>query len=617
MCGIAGLLSPNPPARDLAGRVGPLMRTRGPDAFGEWSGRLGRSWLSLLHARLAIIDLDPRANQPFVAEGCVLAFNGEIYNYRELRDELAAAGHRFATRSDTEVLVHAWRQWGEGCFARLEGMWALALYDERREVLVLSRDPFGEKPLYWTMAGGALAFASEVKYLPGLTGHSLTPDHTQLRRYLVNGYRALCKQPATFFADVAELPAGTFAVIEAPAAPSPRSYWQLDFAPAAMERRDAEAGAAERLQRAVELRLRADVPVAFCLSGGVDSTVLAGIAAKRCGQRIHAFSIVDSDPRYDERDNIGSVVADLGCDSHVVHTTRDGFLDRLARQVAYHDAPVATISYYVHEFLSEAIAAHGYKVAISGTGADELFTGYHDHYVFWLAQMADRPDFASLLADWRAGYGATVRNPLLRDPHNFVRDPRERGHIYLDRATFDGLLREPFAEDFFEQEYCADTLRNRMLNELRHEVVPVILHEDDLDSMAWSVENRSPYLDRELARFLFTVPTEHLVHDGMAKWLLRAAGEGVVPDGVRLDRRKRGFNASIDSLLDRGDPQVRERLLAPGPIFDIVDRDRFRTFLDGDMSDNARSKFLFSFVSARLFLETDLASGRRPRAEAA
>ncbi|MBM3559519.1 MAG: asparagine synthase [Alphaproteobacteria bacterium] len=384
-----------------------------------------------------------------------------------------------------------------------------------------------------------------------------------------------------------------------------------------MTRREAEVGAAERLARAVELRLRADVPIAFCLSGGVDSSVLAGIAAKRCGQRIHTFSVVDADPRYDERDNIAATVAALGCDSHIVHTSRDGFLDRLARQVAYHDAPVATISYYVHEFLSEAIAAHGYKVAISGTGADELFTGYHDHYVFWLAQMSGRANFAALLADWRSGYGATVRNPLLQDPLAFARNPAERGHIYLDRTIFNSLLREPLAEDFFEVSYSGDTLRNRMLNELHHEVVPVILHEDDLDSMAWSVENRSPYLDRELARFLFTVPTEYLVRDGLAKWLLRAAGAGIVPDSVRLDRRKRGFNASIDSLLDRDDAEVRERLLSPGPIFDIVDRGRLAAFLDSDMSDNAQSKFLFSFASARLFLETDLASGRVPRAEAA
>ena len=198
-----------------------------------------------------------------------------------------------------------------------------------------------------------------------------------------------------------------------------------------------------------------------------------------------------------------------------------------------------TISYYVHDFLSEAIAARGYKVAISGTGADELFTGYYDHYGFWLAAMADRPDFETLLADWRAGYGSVVRNPVLRDPATFRRNPDERSHIYLDRDVFNALLREPLDEDFIETRYTADTLRNRMLNELKHESVPVILREDDLDSMRHSIENRSPYLDRELARFLFTVPPEHLIHDGMPKWLLRAAGAGVVPDAVRLDRRKR------------------------------------------------------------------------------
>lgn len=611
MCGIAGILGRTLNAAETA-TVQRLLRQRGPDAAGVWQGTMRGTPLTLIHTRLSIIDLDRRADQPFVTERCVVVFNGEIYNYRELRAELVARGARFTTDSDTEVLAAAYAEWGAGCVDRFEGMWAFALFDRGDETLLLSRDPFGEKPLYHTLAPGALAFASEAKALPALTGVPLTPNRRQLQRYLVNGYKALYKQPATWFEAVDELPAASSATLTAVAAPQPQRYWDLVYAPRPMSLAEAEDGARDRVRRALELRLRADVPVAFCLSGGVDSSVLACLAARDFGQQIHAFSVIDSDARYDETDNIDVTVAALGCDHHIVRTSPNGFLNRLARQVAYHDAPVATISYYVHDFLSEAIAEHGYKVAISGTGADELFTGYYDHYGYWLAAMADRPDFDTLLEEWRGGYGAVVRNPVLKDPLTFARNPAERGHIYLDRAIFNAQLREPLDEDFFEADYTPDTLRNRMLNELRHESVPVILHEDDRDSMRHSVENRSPYLDRELATFLFSVPPEHLIHDGMPKWLLRNAGAGTVPDAVRLDRRKRGFNASIDSLLDRRDAETRERLLAPGPIFDIVDRDAFTAIMDRDMTENSFSKFLFSFVSAKLFLESDLASGREP-----
>lgn len=619
MCGIAGSFGADIPDPDRIRGTLALMRHRGPDAEGVWSGVVGRNNVTLLHSRLSIIDLDPRANQPFVDGDNVLVYNGELYNYLELRTELEARGHVFRTRSDTEVLHHAWREWGLACTERFEGMWAFALIDLGAGRLVLSRDRFGEKPLHYLRREGTVYFGSEVKLLAALSGAAPAVDAKQLRRYLVNGYRSLYKQPATFFEDVHELPAGASACLREPGPVDARRYWRLSCAPRPMTRDEAVAGVRERVEEALRLRLRADVPLAFCLSGGVDSSALAAVAVGKFDADVHAFSIVDGDERYDESENIQATVDALQCRHHVIRTSTEGFLDRMSDLVAYHDAPVATISYYVHAFLSEAIGAAGYKVAVSGTGADELFTGYYDHYGLWLAEMNGRigpgAGFERLIEEWRGGYGSFVRNPVLRDPLAFLRDPGERSHIYLDRETFNSLLVDPLDEDFFEERFVDDPLRNRMLNELFHEVVPVILHEDDRNSMRWSVENRSPYLDRNLAEFLYTVPGEHLIRDGYAKSLLRDAVAGVLPDKVRLDKRKRGFNASIDSLLDRRDPEVVDRLLADGPVFDVVKRDAFARFLDGDMTENSFSKFLFGFVSAKLFLESDLASGTmRPRA---
>ena len=603
MCGIAGSIGPAGPDRAAVDTTLALMGRRGPDACGTIEQPLADLTVRLLHTRLSIIDLDPRSNQPFEADDCVITFNGEIYNFVELRRELAEAGEHFATTSDTEVLVKAYRRWGTACFDRLEGMWAFALVDRREGALVLARDRFGEKPLYLFRAGDTLYFGSEIKFLAALSGHRPAVDLTQVRRFLAGGYRALFRHAASFFGDVTELPAGTFVKLTGPQVPPPTRYWALSFRPRAMTRADAVAGVRERLLQAVALRLRADVPVAFCLSGGVDSGVLVSLAVRQLGCEAHTFSIVDRDPRYDERTNIAATVGALGCRNTQITLDHSGFLGRLEELVGAHDAPVITISYVVHAMLSQAIHRAGYKIALSGTGADELFTGYYDHYGFWLAAMAERDDYPKLLEDWRAGYGRFVRNPTLRNPETFRRNPDDRSHLTLSRALAEPMLVEPLAEDFAETPYTGDVLRNRMLNELFFEVVPVILHEDDRNSMWYSVENRSPYLDRALAEFVFSIPTELLVADGSLKWLLREAAAGVLPDSVRRDRQKRGFNASIDTLLDRADPDVRDRLLSPGPIFDVVRRSAFETFLDGDMTDNERSKFLFSFVSARLFLD--------------
>jgi asparagine synthase (glutamine-hydrolysing) len=271
--------------------------------------------------------------------------------------------------------------------------------------------------------------------------------------------------------------------------------------------------------------------------------------------------------------------------------------------IAARGAPVATVSYFVHARLMEAIAEAGYKVAISGTGADELYSGYYDHALFWLAGQAGRPDFDALVAKWRAGMGAHVRNPALRDPLAFVRDACARGHLTDGRDAGAALLTQPFTEGLPEIAYTGDALRNRMLNELRHESVPVILAEDDRNAMRVSVENRSPFLDRALADFLLTVPTEHLSRCGRMKAVLRDSVAGLLPDQVRLDARKRGFNAAILSLLDPADRTTRDRLLAPGPIFEIVRRDSLEALLARDFGDAGLAKVLFGFVAARLFLD--------------
>lgn len=607
MCGLAGYLGPSPPDSRRVAACLELMKRRGPDhqEARHWLTPDGRH-LSLLHARLSIIDLAEHASQPFRVGRRWIVFNGELYNYLELRRLLAAEGRAFATDSDTEVLLTALDQWGPAALDRCEGMWAFAAYDEQSGELMLARDRFGEKPLHLYRAlDGGLYFASEAKFLACLAGRRFAANGRQLRRFLVNGYKSLYKTADTFLEGVRELPRAHTLVLRPGGSTEEAPYWRFEHRPEpAMSYAEAVAGARERLVRAVELRLRSDVPLAFCLSGGIDSNALAGIARNVFGYDVHGFTIVNDDERYDETALVDLVVGRQRLRHTAVPVQTDDFVARLRTLVRQHDAPVYTISYYAQWLLHQAMAEQGYHIAVSGTGADELFTGYYDHHAWYLQAVRDDPAlFAEAEANWLAHIKPIVRNPVLQNPRVFVDDPGERRHIYLDNDRYRGFLVEDWAEAFEEESFTAEPLRNRMLNEMFHEVVPQILHEDDLNAMYYSIENRSPFLDRPLFEFCLRLPARHLVQGGRAKAVLRDAMRGLVPDEVLDCRRKIGFNADVLSFLDPADPEVRGWLMADSPLWQMVRRERVAELIAQPQLGNGDSKFLFCVVSAKMFLD--------------
>ena len=604
MCGITGFIGRKPvPDERIRATLG-LMKNRGPDyrAFASFT-RNDRHAL-LLHSRLSILDLDPRANQPFVIGDCTLVFNGEIYNYVELREDLRRRGVELRTTSDTEVLLQYYLLYGDRCVEYFEGMWAFAIYDAGKGSLFLSRDRFAEKPLYIMDTPDGLWFGSEIKFLKSLSGEPLAVNERQVLRYLVNGYKSLYKTGETFFHRVEELPFASCMRIEADDRRRAWSYWTPESRIRPMSLEEAVQGVRSHLLESVRIRLRSDVPLAFCLSGGVDSASLVSIAVKEFGSDVSTFSLIDRDERYDESDNMLATIRDVGCRHELIEIPKEEGLPRLKKLVEYHDVPVATTTYYVHSLLSEAIAMRGYRVAFSGTAADELFTGYYDHFLLHLYEMRSRPDYTRYEAEWRERIQTFVRNPVLRNPRLYMEDPGTREHVFDNYAEFRTFTKKAFDEPFTEKRFCDNLLRNRMMNEVFEEATRVILHEDDLNSMMYSIENRSPYLDSRLFAFAYSIPPEHLIHDGYGKYLLREAMKGILNDHVRLDRQKKGFNASIHSVVNLKDPRNLEELLDPAsPIFRLVDREKVAALMKEEWLPNHHSKFLFSFINAKIFLE--------------
>lgn len=607
MCGIAGYFGTESIAEERLQATLPLMCRRGPDQQGHrhWRNAEGRN-AYLLHSRLSIIDLDPRSDQPLRFGTTWIAFNGELYNYVEVRAALWGDGVRFATESDSEVLAAVLDGSGAAGLDRCEGMWAFASYRESDGSLLLSRDRFGEKPLYLLRTGHGIYFGSEIKFITALGGQSLAVDADHLWCYLVNGYKALYKKPRSFFRGVEELPPATALQIDAAGSESSLRYWSPSVAlDDTLSFADAVAETRRRLLRAVEIRLRADVPIAFCMSGGVDSNALISIAKREFGYDVHGFTILNTDERYEERDLVEASVRELGIRHTWVPTTTRDFLPQLRRLIRHHDSPISTITYYAHWLLMRSIHESGYRISVSGTAADELFSGYYDHHLAYFQEVhqTDPLLHQRALEAWSMHVRPVVRNPYLSDPELFIDRPEFRDHIFLDADEFAKFLRFPWAEAFQESHYTPHLLRNRMLNELFHESVPVILHEDDLNAMYYSIENRSPFLDRRLFEFAYTIPTRHLIRDGRAKAVLREAVRGIAPDPVLDSRRKVGFNAPILDFLDVSDATVRAELLGDSPIYEYVRRDRVEQMLARRDLRNSESKFLFNFVNCKIFLE--------------
>ena len=605
MCGIAGVWSKNEPNISRIESSLKLLCHRGPDdqKYKTFKTKNGVRAV-LLFTRLAIIDLDPRANQPMGYGGLWLTFNGEIYNYREIRKELEEQGLDFHTSSDTEVLLKGLYTYGWGILNKLEGMWSIAVYDENTNRLTLCRDRFGEKPLSYIKTTEGIFYSSEVRSLQQLSGKSFVPNKLQLQRFLVNGYKSLYKHNETFFDDVIDVPAKTLLHFNDDGTVNSEVYWKpnleideyIDFDKAVIQSK-------EKLVRSLDLRLRADVPLAFSLSGGVDSVSLVSLAKRELGAHVHGFTIRNSDPRYEEWQLVDKVVKELNLDHTYVDLSSKNFLENLQMLIAHRKNPILTITYYVQWLLMQKISEMGFKVVIGGAGADELYTGYYDHHLFYIASLNGKARQRAI-ESWSLNLKKFIQNPYLSNSNLFINKPDFREHIYLDSDLYKTFLIDNFEEKFNEKKYHHDPLKNRMLNELFEETIPVIMHEEDLNAMHFSIENRSPYLDRDLFETTIKFPTNIMIKNGRAKAILRESVRGIAPDAVINNARKIGFNAPIESLLDLNSSEIQRQILSDSPIFEIVNRESISNFLAKRELNNSESKFLFSFLSAKLFLET-------------
>ena len=582
MCGITGIvnLDKRPAEKAVLKDMAEALRHRGPDDAGLYtSGAAG-----LGHVRLSIIDLSKDASQPMANADstAVIVHNGEIYNYLELMDELKALGYDFRSKSDTEVILHAYDRWGEGCLKRFNGMWSFAILDLKKRVLFCARDRFGVKPFYYYMDRDRFVFASEIKAFLRHPAFVRKANDRAIFGYLASGYGYMDTNDETFFEGVKQLRPAHYATLPLDGGVfSQKRYWDLD--PRNRARADDEDEVLGKFyalfEDSVRLRLRSDVPVGVSLSGGLDSSSVACAASGLLkGNAIEAFSSCFDEAEFDERRYIAPVLEKTQARANYIFTRPERLFDEIGDIIWHQDEPYSTLSIFPQWYVMKLAREKGVKVLLTGQGGDEVLGGYHKYYYYLFADLVYSGRWGRARREMETfgalkGPGAPVASNVAKILASHIAPQAVKDALagpaamrnvpaYLDRDFAKrNACRAPTAMAF------ASILNNDLYNALRISPLPSLLHIDDRSSMAHSVESRAPLLDYRLVEYAFSLGPGFKIRDGVTKYLLRSSMKGILPEEVRARTDKMGFATPLERWF---------RTVLRRKVSDIVGSESFR-----------------------------------------
>lgn len=591
MCGILGVVSLGGEPIDLTAlqKMNDLQAHRGPDGEGfllgstnsgksdyafvrrtaQWESSAGPQ-VALGHRRLAILDLSERGLQPMTVgdSRAWIVFNGEIYNHQELRSELQARGYAFTTRTDTEVLLQSYRQWGEECLTRLEGMYAFAIWDGARSRLFCARDRLGIKPFYYTSHGGYFVFASEIKALLAFPGVQAVADDEAVLGFLAHGNCDYGER--TVLRKIKALQASHCLSLDIQAKEFvPRQYYCLEPRSAHGQTDEEQIeGLRELLIGTMRKHLISDVRVGSCLSGGLDSSAVVSLIGKICrdqpeaatavGDNLYTFTSCYKYREIDERDYALAIANAVGANSHLVFPSAEDFWADFERLAWHQDMPFGGLSYYAQWRVMRAAKEAGVKVLLDGQGGDEVFGGYAKFRYAYLASLLRSGRFPTLMREFAA---------MVLHGDKYVLDLR-KGYRYLPKnlrslLNVDSVLRDVIRADWGRIVSDQSTPATRwwrnasgahngnggalvqriQLDDILTDTLPQLLRFEDRSSMAFSIEARVPLLDHRLVEYGLGLPDHLKVRHGWSKFALREAVQGIMPDSVRLRKSKLGFAA--------------------------------------------------------------------------
>jgi asparagine synthase (glutamine-hydrolysing) len=621
MCGIAGLIS-NDGTAACSSQLDRMMwsiRHRGPDGSGKHVSafRGKKQVVGLGHLRLAIIDV-VAGLQPMSSKDTryTVVFNGEIYNYIEIREELVAKGYYFETHSDTEVLLAAYIAWGEACLSKFRGMFAFAIWDKKLERLFLARDPFGKKPLYYMQNGPRFVFASELAALAQHPDFKVNVDRTAVAQYLLFKY---VPSPDTMLANVKQVPPGNYAVWERNELTIKRFFERpVPNHQTYSNPKKATEAFLDVLTESVRLRLRSDVPVGAFLSGGLDSSAVVALMSRETGQQVKTYSVGFEDEKYSELSSARIVAKEFKTDHKEVVVGPEDFVAKFNDVTWLRGSPLTEMADIPLHLMCN-LAAKDVKVVLSGEGADELMGGYPKHWAEVYAESYHRFVPGSL-DQLLIGVPANFLSYKHRKLAILLRSVRERnflqrqagwfGAFDLNEAAalapglFDGI--DPSAmftwTDDIGDKYSS--LRRSLYYDMHVWLPSTLLERGDRMTMGSSIEGRMPFMDVKLAEFVAGLPDKSLVQGRVGKSILRQAMSTVLPEHI-LTRPKVGFRVPVGDWF-RGHlrPYVHDYLLSPGSkVHDYIDASQLRVLVNQHMSGQEnRENQIWSILALEIYL---------------
>jgi asparagine synthase (glutamine-hydrolysing) len=559
MCGIAGIVNLNEEGKNQKGRVKTMIATirhRGPDDEGFTTYKHA----ALGHCRLSIIDLSDSGHQPMHYKKYSIVYNGEIYNYIELKNELIELGHTFTTKTDTEVVLHSFDEWGKDCLHRFNGMWAFAILDRAKEELFCSRDRFGIKPFYFYKDNNSFIFASEIKAILA-TNVSSVAEIEILLDYLVLGYEQ--HKEKTFFKNINQLLPGQSLTIGLSQLSmfTDKYYSMLSHQ---YKTRHSSHEFSNNLKNAINIRMRSDVPVGTCLSGGLDSSTIAAIASKfyleKTKSCFSAVTVKSESIHNDETKYAKRVVDHCNLDWHISFPTYHDFSKNIEKCLWFQEEPVLGPSVFMQYWVMKTAKDAGLKVMLDGQGGDEILLGYERYYIAYFCYLFKQKMFRRLIKEY---FLAVKYSKLsffrLSSYLIYFLNPPIRKIILSKRTSF---LKPIFKKGVFNK---LQLIKNSFLSlnklqylEIQSLQLPHLLKYEDRNSMAFSIEARVPFVDYNCIESAIALQPEEKINNGYTKFILRKIAEKLLPYDIAWRKNKIGFASPSEKWLNQHNAQMQE-----------------------------------------------------------
>lgn len=581
MCGIAGIITQSGFDKSLLNKMSKIIRHRGPDdegfvtvngddvvayykgddtitEFQELQNVAENSshqifQVGLVHRRLSIIDLSATGHQPMQLENdqYIIVYNGEVYNYREIRDELKLKNHHFTSDSDTEVILKSYIEWGENCMQKFIGMWALAIYDKNKQAVFISRDRFGIKPLYYVFKNNQFIFASEIKAI--LASNFVQPILDQKNLYQYFSFGKLSDPFQTLYKDIIELPpAHHLNYFYKENRLSVKEYYSLEQTTRQLKNNNYTNGDSydtykNLLESAVNIHMRADVPVGSCLSGGLDSSAIVALASKQThSNSFNTFTAAYHETEIDESAFAKAVIAsNNNIKGYFTYPTAAGYQTDIDRLIWHQDLPIASSSMFAQWEVMKLAKMHNMKVLLDGQGADETLGGYSIFSGMFLFDLLKKAKFAKLIKESKSlkhNRSIRVLNEIGRAAsHSFPE--KLKTSLRSRQRVGSGMLTENFNQTWKNEKSAAmyaNDFYTMSLQNIKFGLHDLLRYEDR-NSMAFSIESRVPFLDHRLVEYTLALPTDFKMKDGWSKYILRKAVEKELPQEVVWRKDKKGF----------------------------------------------------------------------------